>query len=109
MNTLNDKEPCFIYTVSEYDVSGNRIAYRRNTLPQYLNLIIDDYKNVSESLDFGMPKEVYCGNINYSPEKTIYDRFWKMFYNDQFNIDTKKVTCYVKFDKMNQDYLRKFY
>jgi uncharacterized protein YutD len=52
---------------------------------------------------------VYMGYVNYDEDATIYNNFWKAFYNDQFNIDTKKVTCFVKLDNMNQDYLREFY
>ena len=47
--------------------------------------------------------------MNYSQDVTLYANFWRAFYNDQFNIDTKKVTCFVKLDEMNQDYLREFY
>lgn len=109
MNTLNDGDPCFIYTESEYDANNHKIAVKTNQLPQYLNCIIDDSNNVSYSLDFGLPKEIYMGNMSYSEGATIYANFWKGFYNDQFNIDTKKITCFVKLDNMNQDFLREFY
>lgn len=109
MKDLNDDEPCFIYTESEYDSSENQIAIKVNELPQYINCLIDSSNNVTHSLDFGLPKEVYMGYVNYDEDATIYNNFWKAFYNDQFNIDTKKVTCFVKLDNMNQDYLREFY
>lgn len=109
MNDLNDNEPCFIYTESEYDVNNHRIAIKTNELPQYINCMVDSSNNVTYSLDFGLPKEVYMGNVVYTEDATIYGNFWKQFYNDQFNIDTKKVTCYVKLDNMNQDFLREFY
>lgn len=63
---------------------------------------------VDKSMDFGMPKEVYMNTINY-PEVTIYDQFWKAFYNDQFSVDTKKVTCFIRMDEFKQEYLRRFY
>lgn len=109
MNTLNDKEPCYLFTESEYNENGDRIAIKTNCLPQYLNCIIDSGSNVTASLDFGLPKEVYMGNVAYDEFVTVYANFWKAFYNDQFNINTKKVTCFVKLDEMNQSYLRKFY
>ena len=109
MGDLNDGEPCFIFTESEYDSSQNRIAVRVDELPQYLNCMIDSSNNVTHSFDFGLPKEIYMGNMNYSQDVTLYANFWRAFYNDQFNIDTKKVTCFVKLDEMNQDYLREFY
>lgn len=109
MDDLNDGESCFIYTESEYDVNNNRIAIKMNSLPQYLNCIIDSSNNVNYSLDFGLPKEVYMGYVNYDENATLYSNFWKSFYNDQFNIDTKKVTCFVRLYDMNQDFLREFY
>jgi hypothetical protein len=109
MADLNDGDHCFLYTESEYNVDGGRIAIKTNHLPQYLNCIIDSNSNVTYSLDFGLPKEIYMGNMNYSEDATIYANFWKKFYNDQFNIDTKKVTCFVRLYNMNQDFLREFY
>ena len=109
MDELNDGDPCYIYTESEYDADDNRIARRITALPKYINCTIDQWNNVAYSLDFGLPKEIYMGNVNYTEDATIYANFWKKFYNDQFNIDTKKVTCFVKLDNMNQDFLREFY
>ena len=108
MSVLNDDDPCFIYTESEYNSEQTRIAIKVNQLPQYLNCMINS-NNVTHSFDFGLPKEIYMGDVNYSPDVTLYANFWRAFYNDQFNIDTKKVTCFVKLDDMNQDYLREFY
>ena len=75
MNRFNDKTPCFIWTTSEEDIQGNRIAVRVNQLPQYLNVLIDNSKNVTDSLDFGVPREVYCGKVNYPEASTLYYRY----------------------------------
>ena len=109
MDDLNDGEDCFIYTESEYDINNNKIAVKVNALPQYLNCIIDSSNNVTHSLDFGLPREIYMGYVNYNENATLYNSFWKAFYKDQFNIDTKKVTCFVRLFDMNQDFLREFY
>lgn len=106
---LMGETPCYIFTENEYDASGNRIAIQVNRLPQYINCLTDSSSNVSYSLDFGLPKEIYFGNYAYSEDATVYSNFWKAFYNDQFHIDTKKITCFVKLDRMNQSYLREFY
>lgn len=108
MKKLNE-DPCFLYTESETNAAGNQIAIRTSQLPQYLNCLIDSSNNVAYSLDFGLPKEVYVGDVSYSEDATIYNSFWKAFYTDQFNINTKKLTCFVKLDRMNQEYLRDFY
>lgn len=109
MYTLNN-EPCYIYTTSQYDGTNvNVIAKPCYGLPQFINCLYDSSNNVTASLDFGLPKEIYIGNYAYQDSATIYYNFWRKFYNDQFNIDTKKVTCYVKLDYMNQERLRDFY
>lgn len=109
MITLNDGEPCYIYTQYGSAEDGSNIGLVAYILPQYLNCRIDSSNNVTNSLDFGLPKEVYMGNVAYSENATVYYNFWRNFYNDQFNINTKKVTCFVKLDRMNQEYLRDFY
>nr|DAV91382.1 MAG TPA: hypothetical protein [Bacteriophage sp.] len=44
-------------------------------------------------------------------QSTLYSRFWNEFYNDQFDVNTKKVTCFVRLDDLDVKYdlLRQFY
>ena len=104
MYQLNDGEPCHLYTTHVISAATSTMA-----LPQYINCIYDASNNITASLDFGVPKEIYFGNYAYPEDVTVYANFWKNFYADQFNIDTKKVTCFVKLDNMSQEWLRKFY
>lgn len=108
MAALNDKTACFLWTNSE-TYNNKKIAVRKTTLPQYISYVIDKNNNVTESLDFGLPREMYVDKVNYSEDTTIYANFWDSFYRDQFNVNTKKVTCYVKLERAKQDLLRKFY
>ena len=48
-------------------------------------------------------------SIIYPEISTLYDKYWKNFYNDQFDINTRLFTCYVKLDYVNKDMLRQFY
>lgn len=125
MADLNDGQPCWLYTNSDKDTSGNKIAILRTTLPQFIKYKTEeiyqsgstgekysvDTGNVKQSLDFGLPKEIYIDGLNYSEDTTIYNNYWKKFYNDQFNVNTKKVTCYVNlYDwDVKQELLRQFY
>ena len=114
MNLLNDGEMCYLYTESEFDFIGEyygtTIAIRYNELPQFTRYYYNS-NNVSDSFDFGLPKETYILNINYEEDATLYNKFWKKYLSDRYNINTKKVTCYVNLEGMNinQDSLRKFY
>ena len=125
MADLNDGQPCWLYTNSNKDKSGNTIAILRTKLPQFIKyktqeiwqsgstgeLYYVDTRNVKQSLDFGLPKEIYIDGLNYSEDATIYNNYWKKFYNDQFNVNTKNVTCYVNlYDwDVKQELLRQFY
>ena len=108
MAVLNDKTACYLWTNSE-TFNGEKIAIKKTSLPQYISYVIDKNNNVTESLDFGLPREMYVDKVNYSEDTTIYANFWDSFYRDQFNVNTKKVTCYVKLERAKQDLLRKFY
>lgn len=109
MRLLNSGKACYLYTYSPLDINNNTIARYYENLPQYINCLYDSSNNVTASMDLGLPKEIYMGNMAYQEQATIYYNFWKKFYTDQFHIDTKKLTCFVKLDYMNQERLRDFY
>lgn len=110
MFTLNE-EACFLWTESETDINGNSIAYKTNSLPFYSRYYIDQPQStIIASLDFGLPRETYIdSDIIYPEISTLYDKFWKSFYNDQFDVNTRLLTCYVKLDYVKKDMLRQFY
>ena len=108
MAVLNDKTACYLWTTSE-TFNDKKIAVKKTSLPQYISYIIDKNNNVTESLDFGLPREMYVDRVNYSEDTTIYANYWRAFYDDQFDVNTKMVTCYVKLERANQDMMRKFY
>ena len=62
MITLNDGEMCWLYTETEFDVNTYRIAYKRNTLPQFTRYLTNA-NDVIDSLDFGVPKETYIPKL----------------------------------------------
>lgn len=108
MGTLDDNQNCWLYPGNGTDSEGRDIAIRLYELPQYISLQIDQSGNVSSSLDIGYPKAIYL-NAKYSEDKTLYSQYWKSFYNDQLNVNTRKINCFVKLDFANQEMLRKFY
>lgn len=110
MSILNDNTPCYLYTENEYSKNGNKIALLLNKIPQFSRYMFN-INSITKSLDFGKPNEVYINGINYNDNTTIYDNYWKNYLNDQLNVNTKKVTCYVDLSDIivNSDYLRNFY
>jgi len=44
---------------------------------------------------FNKPKENYTYRNNYSEKSTIYSNFWENYLDERYNIQNKKITCYV--------------
>ena len=102
---------CYLLTMSEEDILGNKMAIRRNTLPLFLNMRLSSDDVVIDSLDFAKGKEHYIPGINYPEGVSLYDRYWASFYTDRMHVDTRKVSCYVDLSGLviNGDSLRSFY
>lgn len=109
MRKLND-DMCYLYTECEVDDMGNTIAYKYNELPQFLRYKING-NTITESFDFGVPKEIYMPNVSYGENATLYDKFWKNYLTDRYDVNTRKVSCYVNLEgiKITQETLRDFY
>lgn len=123
MYLLNSGKPCYLLT-NQPDVFNDNISYTYS-LPvytKYKTSIIkrfetqnesDEYlsevPNITDSLDFGSPREMYC-NWKSQDETTIYNRFWKKFIEDQYSVDSKVVSCDVLLKgKIDEESLRSFY
>ena len=44
---------------------------------------------------FNIPQENHTYLNNYSGKSTIYNNFWEKYINERYNIQNKKITCYV--------------
>lgn len=107
---LNDGEVCYLFTEIENNKNGEIIAHKYTELPQFIRYITDN-NTINESWDFGKPKEIYIPNINYSEDATLYNKFWENFLTDRYDVNTRKINCYVNLEgmKINQESLRDFY
>lgn len=45
---------------------------------------------------FNMPNENYTYSKNFGNTKGIYDMFWKRYIDERYDIQNKKITCYIK-------------
>lgn len=112
MLTLNDNKPCVLYTASPTDNNGNTIGIQLTSLPQFGRYTtIDNQQSIYYSWDFGRAEQLYIPNYNYiSEDTTIYERYWKKYIEDLYDIDTRIVTAYVNFKgRVVQDFLKHFY
>lgn len=85
---------------------------REIELPVFSGYLTDGVK-ILQSLDFGRPDEIGVPGIAYPAWTTIYDKMWKRYFNDRYNVDSqiKVMTCKVNLKGLDVGYglLRKFY
>lgn len=110
MGIINDGKPCFIYTEDAFDGNECFVGYSYARLPQFLS-VNKKVNTIVDSFDFSLPRETYIPNVNYAEEATIFNRYWGNLYNDQLDINTKKVTANVNLNgvDVNSNSLRDFY
>lgn len=101
MDSLNEGVPCWIINPGT-STGVNVPIYRRYK-------IADDV--ITDSLDFGVPKELDIPSITYDASSTIYNLFWSNYMKDRYDQNTKVMTCRVDFGglQVGYDLLRKFY
>ena len=116
MATLNDGTPCWILTRSETDAQGHTIAKKVNTFPFFTRDIIVSENNytgyIVHSWNFGHPLVTYSPDTYTTEGDSIYDIAWKNYIRDLYDVDTRKLTCYVRaeFDGRPWPYwLRRYY
>jgi hypothetical protein len=106
MIDLNGK-PCWLYTNSD------NIALNITKLPHFSRFYgfkDNTFTYIGFAWDFGFPAEIYVPNKKYSTPSTIYNRFWKGFISDLYDVNTRILECYVKMDgKVLGDWLKHFY
>ena len=109
MFQLNEKAT-WLWTAIENDANGNQIAIRTNNIPQFSRYIMDD-EYIYASWDFGRTKELFIPEISYiDGNATIYERYWRAYIHDLYDIDTRIVTAYIQFDeKPTKESLKHFY
>ena len=106
MFELNDNKACYYYSEEDND-SCKRLL----VLPQFTRYGYSSYNIVGQSLDFGKPRELYTPYTVYNESDTIYNTYWQNYFIEQFDKNTKKVTCNVNFDDIiiSNDSLKHFY
>ena len=106
MNNLNDGVPCWILTAG--DAYPNQLR-----IPIFSRYRDGDGWMIESALDFGRVRELNAPNLRYSEYQpvTIYEKSWKKYLADRYDVDTRVVTCYVDFRgiRVGQELLRKFY
>lgn len=63
------------------------------------------------SLDFGIPSELGIPDVKFWDNASVYDRLWRSYLHDRFNVNTKVMRCRVDLSglRVGQDLLRRFW
>lgn len=90
-DNLGNLSLTFLPYSKNYTVLGPSVDSNYSYKPT--NHYYPSHKNITHSLDFGRPLELYHNN-EYNSGTTIYDRLWKKYLEDRYNVNTKILTAY---------------
>ena len=104
MDVLNDGVPCWLLGAGGTGADGLKI-------PIFQRYVYGDTVVIEDSLDFGVPHQLDIPGVSHSEGCTVYERGWKNYISDRYDVNTKVMTCRVNFAgiQVNQELLRKFY
>ena len=104
MDVLNDGVPCWLLGAGGTGADGLKI-------PIFQRYVYGNIAGINDSLDFGVPHQLDIPGVSYSEGCTVYERGWKNYISDRYDVNTKVMTCRVNFAgiQVNQELLRKFY
>lgn len=105
MGAVNDGKPCWILD----EGAGVDVP----SFSSYIVLQPHGNLEIYESLDFGMPRQLDIPGIYYRTGVTIYERGWKDYITDRYDVDTQVMRCRVDFKgiglQVGHGLLRRFY
>lgn len=68
-------------------------------------------RSIFYSLDFGIPSELGIPDVKFRDNASVYDRLWRSYLHDRFDVNTKVMRCRVDLSglRVGQDLLRRFW
>ena len=104
MDSVNEGVPCWLLAPGG---SGQDALY----VPTFQRYKYGNVARIEDSLDFGVPRQFDIPGISIDETCTVYERGWKAYLSDRYDVNSKVMTCRVNFAgmKVNQELLRKFY
>ena len=104
MDVVNDGVPCWLLGAGGTGADGLNI-------PIFQRYVYGNISRIEHSLDFGIPHQFDIPGVSIDPGCTVYERGWRKYIADRYDVNTKVMTCRVNFAGMqvNQELLRKFY
>lgn len=107
MYDLNNN-PCWLMTTTTADTNGNTIAIPITKFPRFSRWF-EGNKWMIYSWDFGSPRELYVPDMTNNEDGNIYWNYFKTYYEDSYDVNSKIVEAYIINKDFTQDDLRNFY
>ena len=102
MAFLNNN-PCWIMTNTD-----TNFAHQITTIPRF-SRYLEGNNWMVYSWDYGSPRELYVPEMVNNDDVNLYSLYFKKYYTDLYDINTKVLTCYIKSDNLTEDSLRNIY
>jgi len=101
MDVVNEGVPCWLLAAGDGSCD----------IPIFQRYVYGNVSLIEDSLDFGYPRQMDIPGVRFSDGCSIYERGWKRYISDRYDVNTKVMTCRVNFAgiQVNQGLLRKFY
>ena len=116
MMTLNDGTPCWRMDIGQGVTVPVFTRYRTSSIYKQISSSEFSYEGegVTTALDFGRVQELNAPHMAYFPgaeNVTIYEKMWKAYLRDRYNVNTRVVTAWVNMSgiQVTGESLRKFY
>ena len=105
MISLNGK-PTWI--VTKY-FEGKNYVKQLDSIPDFSRYRISN-RHILHSLDYGSPRQLYIPDVINHEESTLYNIYYKTYYEDLYDVNIKVLNCYFKPKNILSIYdLRRFY
>lgn len=108
MTLLNDGQPCWNFT--------DENSVKLSALPSFRRCCtyeIDGDEVISDTFEWGEPLARGTNGVFHDPHNpaTIFNRFWKAYFSDRYDVDTKMMRCKVNLSGMQvgQELMRNFF
>ena len=111
MVTINEKKPCWIMTEGEYDSSNRKVGILVDEFPRFSRYCVyESTGHITHSFDFGRTQETYIPDTIITPGSSVYERCWKNYIADMYDVNSRKLTCYCLIrGQVSLEHLRKIY
>ena len=103
MGAVNDGKPCWILD----EGAGLDVP----CFSRYISGWRYGKLHITDSLDFGIPRQLDIPSVIYNDTASVYDNRWRAYITDRYDVDTQVMRCKVHFKglQVNHELLRRFY